>query len=575
MTWLDENGLTFNPVDKRGRSLPNRFKLVQNDILYGLKMIDLRSLPERAVIDDYLAEKDGNDDNPTKFVESWTMIQAVSFLCWTLNPREEFIKNPTIAEMVKTFNLSQNDPFFEEEEKDYSPKVIDINIPHGASLPVALDKILGEFDFSWFLDPSEGHKQKLRITSMRSKGVESEEREVFGGKSLKLQPYSSQLDRDLSEVAGFNLNMNSESRSANVFHGIGGFPELEVSVELRPCWKEEYDEEYQDELKERLQKSHPEWIKNPDLQIAWRKFAANEGGDYTDIRPWWFFATTFNPLSCDGGSLYGTNETNVRRRKLHPTSTLGENGRSAGPFKGYLIEYWDPDKGDDGSWVVAIGGDTSTSALLAAQDLQILDDEIAILLNGNIIPPQLTGIQSEHGIEHVKFRITGTIKGDRPMYFPEDGAAGDKSFTNGLGGVVIPRWDSYKLKSQQAESYYAVLLAEEDDVTEDSASKVYADTRDDCAAFESYISVLARNNRDASISGTLEIEGADNANFIDYVGNSLNKIQGRELFFSRAHSKVDETNVPGMSAGDKSYPTITKVVFNFSRQMTTMYLETL
>ena len=536
------NGLTFNPVDKHARCLPNRFKLFTPDEYGGFRMTDLRTLKEKSVLEDQQAIQDLpgpnlRDFTPAKFVTYWTLSEMVSFMCWTLNPNEEWIVNPLMEEMSI---LDLVDPG--------KGLARNLHVRNGVSLGQALTQILEPYDFGWIAEPQESVSQdklKIRIVNNRSALTAND------SVTLPMQAIGETLDVDETRVKSMKLQMRAESRSANRIVAIGAPNEIEVSVTLRPAWSKDHDDIYQDEDVESLQKNSDAWQKDPGLQVAWRKYAANEGGDYTHLREGadqlWFFAHEFSHATSGGRA----DTAMVRRRQIKPTLTMSENGRPAGAARGFHIEYWDPDKE---AWYPVVGGDTAKKGVISAQDIQVLDDEIAVLINSDFPPSRFWGIYEQHGMANLKLRITGRIQVDTPIV----SIASTDSFTGGYKTAVLSEMDRFKVKSRDLLSYYVELV--DGDVEEDII--LYADERDDIDELDAYAEEIINSNSGATISGPVVLEGSDNFAWADDIGKVVLGLSGRELDFIRSPTEY-------------IFPNIASITFDFISEETTLNLTTL
>ena len=407
-------GAHFNPVVD-GKATPN-----QSLALFGQAniFIDPRSVNAETLNGDRIIAEDPSSTSTPAVATFWTLATAVNYLCWSLNASQTYFRNPSIADLVRVFGTSR-------------AQLRNTRIALGTYLPEALDRLLLPHGFGW----------RVRIHARGDRRIEFYERGAGEpSRALSLQHFGGTVNVNFDNVEALNGTFDMTSNTFNRVQLLGGHPEIEVSILLRPAWNETYDAETSAQA---FSMNAPGWKTDEQLQKAWRKFAANEGGTYTGKRPWWDEALDLSVL------WPSTFTTIPRRRQILPVISEDESGASLGRHQGVFLEYWDPYTGTNGDWLPI--------DQLQGGAFQIVEGEIAVVFTGTEIPNKLfaIGADAAQGIDRVALRLTCAISSD-----DREAAVVDES---GLGPLVDARAqvidlrNDYRVRTIDDESPVATL----------------------------------------------------------------------------------------------------------------------
>ena len=305
---------------------------------------------------------------------------------------------------------------------------------------------------------------------------------------------------------------------------------------------------------------------NADKQLAWRRFVANEGGDFTGDRPWW---TEVLNLSEPLGSEYLN-----RRRRAYPMLTTIDGVHAASIHEGVYLEWDDveyvPGEGEstdnwspvhaftDQTHAISAGDDNENYGGLFSPSHRLLEDQLGVLFTGDQIPRELRSIGNDPdlGMKYVRLRLTCTIRGDRRLadvhtWNARFVAPRHKQFRRVYDGYQYRQVHKTSRFHPQHADYPAniTLSRAEVDATVDLHTKTQQ---------------LAEDMRHGMIAGTIELNGAD-YDMEKMLGAGIKKIDGRNIDLSLSPT----------GAFKRRYPRIVAVTVEPQEQKTTLNLETL
>lgn len=483
---------------------------------YFTSFVDLGSV-RRDVIE---SDRKACEESPPVAVDVaqfWTLECAVWYLCQLLNPDETYIQNPSREELLAL-------PYHDDQSL-----IRNFEIKPNEHLTDVLTDLLRPLGFDWRIDyyfeeVEEELVPRAGLVVFRPASSET--------KTVQLQAWGSSLDTDDSEVEGLALTHDAMSSVGKVTI-LGSFQRHELTVELRPAWDSTYDSYIDDEdTVVDLKYDAPAWKTTPALRDVWRKFAANEGGDYTGTRDWFAAAANLGTIT---GWLYSFEQT--KRRKPLPMLATSEDGEPLGEtHPGVCVEYYD----------------NTTEAWLPLESeagnirANVMEDELALYLTNTEVPVEIARqAQGESGFDLslVKLRLTCTVEADVVFQLSEEDA-------NPIAGVkieeVVDRSNSYVFAKLTTGSVFSGAdfdrASDPTDLMEEAAEKTLEATRG------------------SVISGTITLEGCDRA-VGDYLGKRLSKIAGRELDLA---TYVDTTQ----------YPLITEITYHPQSERIVLSLDT-
>lgn len=421
----------------------------------------------------------------------WTLRRAVEAICELLNPDEEFIDNPTYAEL-SIITAS-------------APELRDVVCPIGTMLPQCLDILLIPHGFNWYTkyDTTTG-KPKITVFKIGSSSS--------APKELLMQAPGESLDLEVSNVNQFAVD-NSIGDSFNQVRCLGDFEEIEVTIPLWPAWDETHDAlSFED-----LDKSGTEYAGKETVGRLW---IANEAGDIDPATS--RFGELCKPL--DLGTLPGVKWLPHRRVLGEPLTYQG--GLDSEQRRPIMLEYSIDtlDRYDVAKvWAPALEG----------WSVKLCPDQIGILFDGDTPPEEIV---TAYAAENCMLRITGTVRMDNRL----EGLAERESWAvNGrIVEVVINRPDKFQKRSRcTATSFgngheYRSMFDIAAETTENGA-----DERDDTDAILTYAEALRDQNHYAELTCEFRLPGWH----IEYeIGDLISRIAGREISFDAAPNSAPE-----------------------------------
>lgn len=403
----------------------------------------------------------------------WKLKEVVHTICGACNLDEDDIDKP------------------DEDDGTLLPDDIRIRnlvLRRGQWLPAYLDGILTPYGFSWYvsttLDHEHNSKRKIIIYD-RSTGPEAKVYLQRPGEDLKLKD---------SNLAEFSWE-TSVAELANKIIGEGALKEHELTIELLECWPEEDDDLTAGELLITDPESKYQTEAKTDVR---RLFAANEAGDYREIRddPDYIF---FFPR--DLRDVFGTDDCPPRRRPLGDCLKLDKEGNRIRP----VLEW---------------KNDANTDWLVAPRDWQwnLLRDQIGIRFTGDAPPPEVFS-------EGFKLRITGTIQSDQPLR--KEASSTDSSPNATEIPVLLDLSNQFFWRQRVVIGDYQSQLEGGDDF----------DDVDDSEKLQEYVDKLRDIEQSAAARATLKLFDL----VFDYeIGDLITEVSGRTIKLNRNSESASE-----------------------------------
>jgi hypothetical protein len=367
-------------------------------------------------------------------------------------------------------------------------RIRNLVLRRGQWLPAYLDGILTPYGFSWYvsttLDDEHNSKRKIVIYD-RSTGPEAKVYLQRPGEDLKLAE---------SNLAEFSWESNVADL-ANKIIGEGALKEHELTIELLECWPEEDDELTAGELLITDPESKYQTESKTDVR---RLFAANEAGDYCNIRDdpdgiFWF--------PRDLRDVFGTDDCPPRRRALGDCLKLDKEGNRIRP----VLEW---------------KNDANTDWLVAPRDWQwnLLRDQIGIRFTGDAPPAEVFS-------EGFQLRITGTIQSDQPLR--KEASSTDSSPNATEIPIILDLSNQFFWRQRVAIGDYQSQLEGGDDF----------DDVDDSEKLQDYVDQVRDIEQSAAARATLKLFDL----VFDYeIGDLITEVAGRTIKLNRNSESASE-----------------------------------
>ena len=416
----------------------------------------------------------------------WKLYQAAHLLIWTMNEDETFIKNPTRSELFT--QIGSIDLVY--------PKLKNVRLKQGLTLPEALDELLTPFGVSWCV--SLEHNEETDVSERKLKFFV---RNVGTERELKLQRPAESLDPAKTHLADLSLKFDINAL-ANRITGTSSLRQREITAPLQLGWPVSEDSQSRDDLENNIttQKNYPH---------AGRRLVMNESGAHTGLRP---EITTYYSLA----GVFSEATPPIARKLLPCLSRVAGDGGAALESRGVVLQYrilpdttWRPSK-----W--------SSS---------VLEQEAGV--HFETIPKEIwAAVQSNPA--NVEFRVTATIEGDRRMVITAEKQA------------TSPNADDIELHLDLSDKFH--------DRDVHSSSIYYldrgsADTADDYAAMTSYLERIREREDAADLTCSATLEGLDHPEY--QIGDLITKVTPRNLTLVRSNVAEGATprylQVMGMS----------------------------
>lgn len=465
----------------------------------------------------------------------WTLRDAIFYCCWATNASQQFVQNPTRAEL---------------EEAVGQVELQDFRLRQGLYLPEILDRLLEPYNGTWSIEHVSRTKRKIKLHRrgygpQRVVKLQAAKETLADTPPLKSNAKRTQLDF-------------TTSAAVNAVHAVGDFHYVESTFELVPAW-----ESRDDTLDvEKLKKSSEEYNSADTVryQRVWRDWVLNEARDYIGPRTAWKPVPrghkTFEAYDFQGDFGYALA---VRRRRFLPTLTLAAKPIHTGPDS-QGTDDGDP-IGETGGVYVEISVDSGTTwrplSEVAAEDPQpvrVLTRECGIRFEG-LSPPEFlmnAGDDDTPSIDRVRVRVTATVRGDKRLeYFAaSEGGSPCKDTTT----ASLDCGDRFHWREVSGKSIFWSYLR-------GRGGQLSAREANDKTKLEQFAKDLVRGWDMADCAGQIVIEGLDGDQFA--VGELVTKIEGRAIDLNCRAAK-----------GAARYPQIVSVQYDIDGQQRTLRVQT-
>lgn len=487
------------------------------------------------------------ETNAPVSVASWTLAQAVRYLCVEANQQQRYINNPTLQELLELFGeTSDDDGNFNNSRAAILRNHV---IPAGCYLPEALDTLLSPYGYTWFVDLLERGNRKIKII----KNNEGEQ------KTVKLQAFGANFNREQTNMESCDLTYEADDRLTEL-RVIGARKQVEATFELVPAWNEE-DDSLDYEL---LSRDTTEWDEHPATHRVWRDWVLNEGGDYTSTRETSNKPCDLTPLlhhATGGGNEVednniDTRSVQVKRRRFLPTLTLGEDGKPIGKIDGVTVEWL-----CEGEWLpIAPEEDPSWAC-------RVLENECGISFVGNEPPLEILNIYeaASNPSSFPRIRVTATVELDTPI---------ESTYSVGNPGGAPLSVLVYSPERFHSRYYHQSSGSTSTGIDSSiylphvQSGELHSTAMDSATAINAFAATVGANWARAMISGTFRLEGLDQ--LADYnLGDIITKIEGREITLNASIYGSDiYPQILGISytAFDSQWTTLTVSAFRRTEQ---------
>lgn len=244
----------------------------------------------------------------------WDLPTAILSLCWLLNPFENHITNPTLAELQAVIT-------------DTSTRLLkNVRVPLGSSLPGALNAVCHPLGYRWFTesfvdttDPDLPVKGTYLRFFKLGAGIQTD---------LKCQRVGETITSDETNLADYSASI--DITTPNVVTGRGSFIEREGTFPLVPGWPAKYDNTSLEDINSRTLFDETDRLTKDVLRFWVLNEAGDHGGEnragvnsYTDLAP-----------------LFGST-TRIVRRRFHPclTKSRTKGGQALWGSGGVYVEW--------------------------------------------------------------------------------------------------------------------------------------------------------------------------------------------------------------------------------------------
>lgn len=401
-----------------------------------------------------------------QFAEEWLLAEACHMLCWTANPDETYIRNPTLDELQDAF---ANVP--EDALKNHK-------LSFGKYLPDALDELLEPFGCGWYLvhELDQPNQELLKPKLEFYRDGEGAVRKLY------LQRPGEYRDLAKTNVETLAVQY-SIADMANHITGQSSLIERESTFTLWPLWDPTEDTTDFDDLK-----TGTDYCKaKPHVG---KKFGINTDGTYNGLRPQipavgTYLADVVKPLL---GS-----ETLPGPRPFYPCLSRVENDDGLKESRGRWVEWYNSDetKWEKVKWSFSVS-----------------EREGAIFFNE--APEELWDIIQDNPA-NLQLRITCTLRGDTRAYGI---ATRQASSPNGNDVRLCLNLEDKFHDRQVATSSIFYPNADADEEHNPTALQTYVEKVrdiDDCAL----------------VAATVTLEGIDHPEY--EIGDVLSEVRGRNL----------------------------------------------
>lgn len=449
----------------------------------------------------------------------WKPSEAVHRLCWSCNPDETYVKNPTLEEL--------QDAFSGHDDEDQIKNHVCV---YGQFLPALLDELLRKIGFGWYLEHSLNDDDERETTIQfyrRGEGVAAQ---------LLMQRPGETFSFKDTNVDDFSHSVNLATM-ANVIIGQGSFKRYESTFPLIPGWSDTYDTKGIEELA----RDHTFGKDNPTIG---RQYVLNEAGDFCEPAR----EGITDPFDF-AGELIGTGDWEVVRRKFFRCLSQHQDGDDKQSY-GYVLEWWDrnlegatdPETSDDPGWTKV------------KTPFQVLEHQCGVHFDEP--PGYLWELVREdtletppEGVDHpgLNLRLTASVDADRRLECTADKRDSSPQ------GETLKMYLDVASKFHFREVLPTSVLYEKPD----------PDTVDDESKLQTYVDQVRDLEDAGDVTCSITLPGVEHAEFM--IGMLLDRIDGRNITLT--------ANNP-----DASTPRSLQIVgLNYQvgrRQMTELLIET-
>lgn len=445
-------------------------------------------------------------------VDFWTLREALKTLC------EWLTGNPVINRQIKPPKESAA-AWTGYSRIDDSLVIYNQRLKRGSYLPDLLDTLLPPFKYNWFVKlhakgggiEDEPTYPEPRIEFFPTDG---KPRDEFPAKTLKRQAAGEKYNKNLSHVISARI-IGDLSHLANRIECYGSLKAREFTIPLFRAWPSSAD-------------TGADYTLDGANPTAWRKWVANEGGDYEGLRT---EITTAIDLNSELFGEANFNYTIPKRREIEEPLKW-RSGSEDFHRQPVHLEY-SLDAGDTWAAVPSEWGWT------------LLPNEIGVMFTGETVPPDLFAAGAD-----AQLRITGTVAGDRRIH-----SVATRATSSPLVEEIVRLIDvSDRFHDRQISNdlYYGSQLATGTDTGDD------IDDQDELDAFTERL-------RDENDHALVAVQAVLWGLRTEYeIGDILEKIAGKELSLASRSE----------SAGEPRYPQIKELHWDYFGQTTTVVAST-
>lgn len=302
--------------------------------------------------------------------EMWNLSQLVFHVCQKLNPDEQHVKNPTLAECEAVF---------------VDEPVQNIEIKLGAYLPDVLSSVVVPLGYGWHVEHGE------------------DDRKIAFYKPISPELFSVATE----DKVEFDISSDNSSNNVTAIQIIGGNQQIESTFELTPDWNREGEGRPITDYRI----NGPEWENNPGLANVYRLWSvstihAQPDSEGTLILPEAGLNHSRGNITPESLQiLTGEQEPFFFRRQFKPCISQRIDGRPYGRFDGCFIEYAIVEGENELEWIPIDGGESGME-LKNGRSIEVVDDALSVYFNGQLPPPA----QQVYGTDNFRLRITATIE---------------------------------------------------------------------------------------------------------------------------------------------------------------------
>lgn len=319
-----------------------------------------------------------------------------------------------------------------------APSVKNVTLRRGQYLPQLLDALLPPFGYQWYLGfKADSGRITPRITIyQRGKGAEKKLTVPKLDEHATLQHNADSID--------LSIDVGSV---ANQVRCDGGVKQYQVTLTLHRAWSEDDDDADIADLTKDDDGASGALAHGP----VWRKWVANEAGDYTGTRTEITDVVNFD-------SVFGSGNWVVRRRFMENCLTWEDTEHTRRmPVR---IEYSD------------IGNSNGAfTPIDPGWGARVLQDEIGVMFTANTPPEVLVAAGANAYV-----RITGTISGDQRLTYTADRQ--DDHPNPHTSEVVLDVSDQFHYRQvvDSPTTHYSRVTGDADEVDDTTALQSFAET---------------------------------------------------------------------------------------------------